>query len=332
MAPASFEFNGVVRLTRYGAAYLLFTLVIGFAALNTGNNSLYIGLAFMLGALVLSGVTSKGGLKEIEVHLPDLEDAWAGQQTGATLVIFNHSRIFTVRDLLVAHPALMHPILVPVVPRKSSVKVAVPLLFQRRGEVAMERINCYTRYPFGLFMKKRRVRLEARTIVYPRLLLDVSVTPRFAAEEGDETPSHQPGAGDEIFGFRDYVRGDSLRQIHWKKSASVGRWIMKQPEKEESRSFEIYLDTHLPAGRTDEEFERLISEATTYVKRLVDGGADVLLHMPGESVSTQGGQSNRVLYETLAMVQADRTPAEPLSVDPSTILFSLRSFRDLKSA
>ena len=332
MPPADFEFEGVVRLTRYGAAYLVFTMVAGFAALNTGNNSLYIGLALMLGALVLSGVTSKGGLKQIEVRFPDLEDVWAGQPAAATLVVRNRSRLFTVRDLLLSHPALERPLYLPLVARTSSVQVAAPLVFDRRGEVALERINCYTRYPFGLFMKKRRIRVDARTIVYPRLLNDVSMHQRFASEDGDQAPRHQMGAGDEIFGFREYIRGDSLRQIHWKKSASVGRWIMKQPEKDESRSFEVYLDTHLPADCTAEDFEQLVSKATTYLKGLVDGGAEVLLEVPGETVSTRGGESNRVLYETLAMVQADRSPATPLSVAPSTIVFSLRSSRELKSA
>lgn len=332
MPPAPFEFEGVVRLTRYGAAYLVFTIVAGFAALNTGNNSLYIGLAFMLGALVLSGVTSKGGLKQLDVEMPDLEDVWVGQPASATLVVRNRSRLFTVRDLLLSHSALDRPLYLPLVARGSSVKVAAPLVFEKRGEAALEKINCYTRYPFGLFMKKRRIDIAARTIVYPRLLHDVLQEQRFASEDGDQGASHQLGAGDEVFAFREYVRGDSLRQIHWKKSASVGRWIIKQLEKDESKSFEAYLDTHLPAGRTDADFENLVSQATTYLKQLVDGGAEILLQIPGETVSTRGGESNRVLYETLAMVQADRTPALPLSVGASTILFSLRSRHELKSA
>ena len=32
--------------------------------------------------------------------------------------------------------------------------------------------------------------------------------------------------GTEIHSFREFVRGDSLRQVYWKKSASLGRWIM----------------------------------------------------------------------------------------------------------
>ena len=75
-APPSWTFDGVVRLTRIGSAYVIFTVVIGFAALNTGNNALYIGLTFMLGCLLLSGIASKGGLKHLEVAVSDAADAW----------------------------------------------------------------------------------------------------------------------------------------------------------------------------------------------------------------------------------------------------------------
>ena len=55
-APQSWTFDGVVRLTRIGSTYVIFTIVIGFAALNTGNNALYMVLALMFSVLILSGV------------------------------------------------------------------------------------------------------------------------------------------------------------------------------------------------------------------------------------------------------------------------------------
>jgi len=45
-------------VTRAGIVYALVTLVIGIAALNTGNNLLYIVVAAMLAAILVSGVVS----------------------------------------------------------------------------------------------------------------------------------------------------------------------------------------------------------------------------------------------------------------------------------
>ncbi len=74
-------------LTREGIAYLALTLVISVAALNTGNNLLFIVVSAMLAAVLVSGVVSAvmiNGL-EVELHLP--HHVFAGQSyTGAVLV------------------------------------------------------------------------------------------------------------------------------------------------------------------------------------------------------------------------------------------------------
>ena len=65
----SFDFD----VTRAGIIYVLVTLVIGIAALNTGNNLLYIVVAAMLAAILVSGVVSAWVLRwlELDVRLPE---------------------------------------------------------------------------------------------------------------------------------------------------------------------------------------------------------------------------------------------------------------------
>src|SRR5687768_3289137 len=84
-----FEFNGVVRLTKVGTAYVLGTIILAIAALNTGNNALYIAVAFMLGSLLLSGLASKGGLKKIDVEIAGIDEAWAGRPADGALRVRN---------------------------------------------------------------------------------------------------------------------------------------------------------------------------------------------------------------------------------------------------
>src|SRR5438270_2421908 len=58
--------------TGEGAAFIILALVIGIAALNTGNNLLYIVVAAMLAAFLMSGLASAGMLRalELDVALP----------------------------------------------------------------------------------------------------------------------------------------------------------------------------------------------------------------------------------------------------------------------
>jgi len=60
-------------VTRAGIFYVVITLLIGIAALNTGNNLLYIIVAAMLAAIVVSGFASALVLRnlELDVRLPE---------------------------------------------------------------------------------------------------------------------------------------------------------------------------------------------------------------------------------------------------------------------
>ncbi len=85
------------EVTKTGVVYVLVTLVIGIAALNTGNNLLYIVVAAMLAAILVSGVVSAlvlRGLK-LDVRLPEhvfarrsvvRQDRAAQLQTGGPLL------------------------------------------------------------------------------------------------------------------------------------------------------------------------------------------------------------------------------------------------------
>jgi uncharacterized protein (DUF58 family) len=60
------------EVTRTGIVYVLMTVLIAVAALNTGNNLLYIVVAAMLAAILVSGVASAVALRglELEVSVP----------------------------------------------------------------------------------------------------------------------------------------------------------------------------------------------------------------------------------------------------------------------
>jgi len=77
------------EVTREGLVYLALTLLIGIAALNTGNNLLFIVVAAMLGAVLVSGIVSAimiSGL-EIELHLP--HHVFAGQSYAGAVLLRN---------------------------------------------------------------------------------------------------------------------------------------------------------------------------------------------------------------------------------------------------
>jgi uncharacterized protein (DUF58 family) len=65
------------ELTREGMAYLGVSLVIGVAAVNTANNLLFIVLAAMLAAIVVSGIASAAVLRRLELDVIVPKNAFA---------------------------------------------------------------------------------------------------------------------------------------------------------------------------------------------------------------------------------------------------------------
>src|SRR5882672_7989875 len=56
-----------LKFTREGKYFLGITLGVGFAAINTGNNLLYLLLGMLLSLIILSGVMSELSLRDLTV-------------------------------------------------------------------------------------------------------------------------------------------------------------------------------------------------------------------------------------------------------------------------
>jgi uncharacterized protein (DUF58 family) len=79
-------------VTKVGIVYVAIVLVIGIAALNTGNNLLYIVVAAMLAAIVVSGFASAMVLRGLEVDVRLPEHVFAGRPMLGRIVLRNPRR------------------------------------------------------------------------------------------------------------------------------------------------------------------------------------------------------------------------------------------------
>ena len=80
------------EVTKAGVFYALVVLLIGIAALNTGNNLLYIIVAAMLAAIVVSGLASAYCLRGLELQLKVPDHIFAGSEVAATVCVRNQRR------------------------------------------------------------------------------------------------------------------------------------------------------------------------------------------------------------------------------------------------
>jgi uncharacterized protein (DUF58 family) len=80
------------EVTRAGIIYVGVVLLIGVAALNTGNNLLYIIVAAMMAAIVVSGVASAIVLRNLELDVRLPEHIFAGQPVQGRIIVRNRRR------------------------------------------------------------------------------------------------------------------------------------------------------------------------------------------------------------------------------------------------
>src|SRR6266436_2117490 len=79
-------------VTGVGIIYVVTALLIGVAALNTGNNLLYVIVAAMLAAILVSGMASAVVLRDLELDIRLPEQVFAGRPTLGKIVIRNRRR------------------------------------------------------------------------------------------------------------------------------------------------------------------------------------------------------------------------------------------------
>jgi len=95
-------------VTREGIVYLVVVVLIGVAALNTGNNLLFIVVSAMLAAIIVSGVASATILRGLELDVGVPEHIFAGEPVLVRLSLRNLRRVLPSLSLSVVPPKKHH--------------------------------------------------------------------------------------------------------------------------------------------------------------------------------------------------------------------------------
>ena len=246
------------RLTREGWIYLGGIVLVALAAINTGNNLLFLVLACLIASILMSGILSSLTLAGVELNLQLPEHIFAEQTVRGVVELQNEKQTLPSFSLRVegtrekntdAAVLLATPIYFPYLARSESVKQSVPLRFARRGLYRQEAFRIVTRFPFGFLQKARRLDLASEALVYP----SVEATPEFlevlpGIQGAIETLTK--GRGQDLYALRDYLPNDSARHVHWKASARLGSLMVREFAREDDTSVLLVLDVHSEAAST----------------------------------------------------------------------------------
>jgi uncharacterized protein (DUF58 family) len=266
-----------LKFTREGKFFVGITLGVGFAAINTGNNLLYLLLGMLLALIIVSGLMSELSLRDLTVVRRLPMRAQVGRPHLVEIEVFNHkgrvpSYAIEVEDLRAGQPADKRCFFLKISPKSAQV-AAYRRTPAKRGRDKHVGFRIATRFPFGLFEKSREVPAEGELIIYPAVdPVQLPAMPVGRHTGGDASFSR--GHGDDYLGLRLLRDGEDPRDVHWRKSAAVGQLVMRERAREARPDITLPLDVIRPEDAKDDwfnAFERKIrdvaSRALAHVKR-----------------------------------------------------------------
>ena len=302
--PFSFSITGL------GWVYIGAVFLLSMAAINTGNNLLFMVLAALLSAIVVSGIVARSSLRSIAVSMQVPENVFVGEPVSIRVSLWNRKRFFPsfsiwVDELQSANrrkrhwfrriagsgdgtdcSVLHHPAYFPIVAPGERRSELVVQSFPRRGSYRLEGFRLSTRYPFGLFRRGERAWAEGEVLVYPQVHDVPSHFHLLPFLPGHMEGLHV-GHGESLYEIRQYRDGESARVVDWKATAKTGTLMAREYAREEESSVCILLDTILHRAAppdSAQQFEKAVSLAASLAVHFSDEGAEIELLTPREYV------------------------------------------------
>jgi len=295
--------------TSGGTAFTLGTLAVGFAAMNTGNNLLYLLLGSMLGFIAVSSWLSEQAIRDLRVERLPSHAVTVGHELRLMYRVTNHRKVLPSLAVEIVEAGLPGHAFVAHCPAGGTVQARSLNSFVRRGIYPLGTVTLSTSFPFGMFRKERDVEIPGEVVVWPRSDRRVREPASGAGRLARSGASGRGARGTrgEYRSLRGYRPGDDPKDIHWKSSARLRAPVIREYERDGAETRWICLDTR---GEPSEASEVAVEVAASLAGRSVSEGRPFGL-AAGSAVLEPGegpGQLERALG---ILARVDFSPEEP---------------------
>jgi len=235
-----------VRLSRPGKVFVGLTLALGFAAVNTGNNVLFLLVSMMLSIMVLSGFVALANIWRVSVV------CIAGQiltenAAGDVLLRIHNPRPWPLWLLELRLGAIQQT--VTRVGAREAALVALPWSPPCRGQPSLPPLQMGSAFPFSFVWRGIQLKVEANDYPWVAPAPELQEWTRVAA--GQDTQHGQvPGGQGDFLWIRDYRPGEGLHNIVWRRvdwsQSGEGRLRLPSCEREQTEQQLLLLDWDAP--------------------------------------------------------------------------------------
>ena len=298
--------NLYILPTKAGWCFCITLAVMLLASVNYQLNLGY-ALTFLLGGAALAAIgMTHGNLRRLALHIRPPAPVFAGEPATLEIVLDNPGglRHGIGLGLYTARPA---GLAFCDVPAQGQAVARLRFTPARRGRQALPTLLVETHFPLGLFRVWTVWRPAAQALVYPAP--EHPAPPLPPPLPGDDGPQQaRSGSGAEFNSVRGYRRGDTLRQVVWKKAARTGELVSR--ETQSSRAQALQLD-FAQAGAPGAEAR--LSRLAAWVLAAEQAGLGFALLLPGHSLPSAAGEAHKhaALLALALWGQADDSGSGP---------------------
>lgn len=322
---ALFATRRTYGVTRDGWAFVVVTLLIGLAALNTSAQLLFLVFALMCSFWTLSALLATHSLRGVALERDAPWTATARRPVAVRVRARNSKRAgaswsLRVVDRIEGGIAVGAAFFARVEPGETAER-EYQCVFPRRGIHRFADMTVATRFPFGLIERTITRRTPREIVVLPPTVSVDHVLRSARVDLGDQEVNVK-GRGAGLFGIRTYVPGEPSRDIHWRVSARTGVLMTREYETDEKRRASILLDNRIRSGAGEAgraRFERAVVLAGSVAAHLLARGHQVeLITAEGKISFGTGPQHLRRCLRALAIVVPSETERQgPLPHEPA---------------
>ena len=281
--------NVYILPTRAG---LMLALTLGVLLIASINYQLNLGylFTFLLAGCVAAGVwAGHGSLRGLRLHLLPPQPVFAGQP--ALLDVRLSSERATPRYALglAVMGAKQASWAWTDVPARGEAALQTSFCPARRGLHAAPALVVQTHFPLGAFRVWTVWKPAAQVLVWPAPEVNAPPLPAGEALPGAGQAVSRERAPGEFDGVRPWQRGDTLRQVVWKKFAKSGELVSRDAQHLQRQ--QLWLDfARTGAPDVESRLARLAAWVLAANERQLAYG----LRLPGQEIAPDSGAAHKL--------------------------------------
>ncbi len=282
-----------IKVKKSGYIFMVISVLLGIAAVNTGNNLLYMVVSFMLSFMLVSGFIARYNLRNLNVKLIPPADIYAEGSTKFRLIMENGKRFpsFLIR---VSIPSVKGKALFLYIGKKSEDEIV--LKFPQRGYYEKLNVLLLSDFPVGMFERGKSTEMEVNVLVFPKLLRTDTYIYNDGNVRRDKLGDFEGRGFEDIKDLKPYA-GEPAKYIHWKISAKRDELIVREMEGDNNKP--IIIEVEKIRGNLEER----ISKCAYLVEYFIRTGNPVGLKYGNVYIEPALGENHRrkILYQLAIM-------------------------------